>query len=1065
MLAIFCASFNLQAQNDAYYNTINTGSSAFVSDLKARIRSPYTRILYGDFASTNIANYASYLISGTTRGVICVYSGWEYQYTGTFGWTVMSREHTWCQSWMPVGGSGTDQYQDQHHLFPLNQNSANGVRSNHPLGIVTNVTSQFYDGKYGTNASGKNVYEPRRVHKGDAARALLYMCVRYDDIGGYTWNFNWLNNFLPTVNETTQDLNTLLQWHKDDPPDKWEVERNNYIESIQKNRNPFIDHPEYVNYINFNDLTKLSPVYSTEPTNYLTNLTSSVTSNSITLNWTDAVSGTQVPSGYLIEAYSKNNYYIPIDGSVYTDDTNLDSVAVVNVLYSGADTYTFSGLTNNKTYYFRVYSYNGDGTLRNYKTTGTVPSVIATTGASAPATEPSNHVTNLGTSNVTTNAITVSWTDATGSTLPSGYLLLANNTNSFATPSDGTIYPDDALLSDGSAVLNLAYGTTQYSFSSLNSTTTYYFRVYSYNTSNGAVNYKTDGTVPSVSATTLTPVLATEPTNHVTNLSTTNITSSNITLTWTGAVVNSQLPSGYLILGSTTNSFTTPGDGTVYTDDPLLAEGSAVMNISYGTNQYTFTSLNPSSAYYFRVYTYNGDGTSRNYKTDGTIPSVSATTLPPVVSQTGLVLLDNFNRTNSTTLGNTPTGSTSLLWSETETVSSGLQILSNQLQTGSSTAGREVALVNLSGLNSYPTIISNSVVTMQWAFNFRTSRNDPSGFDAGNYGMAFILGMSSSDYLTGNGYAVVLGQSGSTNLLRLVHFASGLDANPNLTDIISGGSYNAEYFSVKVTYIPSTNTWSLYAETSTSAFPQSNPGLTSTQIGNSVVNSTYTGTTLNYLGVLWNHNTSSSENAVFDDIYVSDPGGVLPVQLNSFNSGVVKNQVSLYWTTSSEINNTGFDVERAGCGLDGTGNWEKIGFVKGKGTTGTAANYSFNDGRLNSGKYKYRLKQIDYNGNYEYFYLNNEVEIAVPKKFSMSQNYPNPFNPVTKIEYEIPVNSFVKLTVYDVIGRKVETLVNKDLKAGIYDAVWNATNYSSGIYFARIETGSFTKNIKLLLVK
>ena len=1064
---LFCASFNLQAQNDAYYTAINTGNATFVADLESRIRSPYTRISYDLFDETNVANFSSYLISGSTRGVVCIYSGYEFQYSGTFAWTVMSREHTWCQSWMPTGTASTDQYQDQHHLFPSQQINANGVRSNHPLGIVSNVTSSFYDGKYGSNSSGQSVYEPRNKHKGDAARALLYMCIRYDGIGGFSWNFNWLNSFLPTLPnpEAPQSLSTLLQWNKEDPPDKWEVDRNNYVESIQQNRNPFIDHPEYVNYINFNDLTKLSPSYSAEPANYLSNFTSSVSSNAITLNWTDAAVGSQAPSGYLIEAFSKNNYFIPIDGSVYTDDTALDSVAAVNVLYSAADTYTFSGLSNNKTYYFRVYSYNGDGTLRNYKTTGTVPTLNATTGNSAPATEPSNYVTNLSTGNITTTDISLNWTGATGTTLPSGYLVLANTSNSFTAPVDGMIYSDDATLSDGTAVMNIAYGTNQYTFSSLNSATTYYFKVYSYNGTGASINYKTDGTVPSANGTTLTPVLSPEPTNYVTNLNTTNITSAAITLTWSGAVVNSQLPSGYLILGSTTNSFNVPTDGVVYTDDPLLAEGSATINAAYGTATYTFSSLNSSTQYYFQVYSYNGDGTSRNYKTDGTVPSVNATTLTAPAPQTGLVLLDNFNRTNNTTLGNTPTGSTSLLWGETKTVTSGLQILSNQLRAGSTTAGREVALVNLSGLSSYPTTLSNSVVTVQWAFNFRSSRNDPSGFDGGNYGLAFILGMSSSDYSTGNGYAVVLGQSGSTNLLRLVHFTGGLDLNANLTDIISGGNYNAEYISVKVSYVPSTNTWSLFAESNASAFPQSIPGLTSTQISTSVVNSTYTGTALNYLGVLWNHNTSASENAVFDDIYISDPGGVLPVHLNSFNSEVVKNTITLNWSTASEINNAGFEVERImNYELELT-NWEKIGFVKGKGTTNAATNYSFNDNKLNSGKYKYRLKQIDYNGNYEYHYLNNEVEIAAPKKFSMSQNYPNPFNPSTKIEFEIPVSSFVKLTIYDVMGKEVETLINKDLKPGTYDATWNASNYSTGIYFARIESGSYTHNIKLLLLK
>ena len=104
------------------------------------------------------------------------------------------------------------------------------------------------------------------------------MPIRYNGINGYDWTFNWLNNTrLPSLGEADQDLATLIQWHKQDPPDKWEVDRNNYIQSIQQNRNPFVDHPEYVNYINFNDLTKYNPVYAIEPTNYVTNFSAAST--------------------------------------------------------------------------------------------------------------------------------------------------------------------------------------------------------------------------------------------------------------------------------------------------------------------------------------------------------------------------------------------------------------------------------------------------------------------------------------------------------------------------------------------------------------------------------------------------------------------------------------------------------------------------------------------------------------------------------------------------------------------------------------------------------------------
>jgi len=275
----------LFAQAGSYYSSISTSSPTFVEDLKARVRSPYTKISYDQFDETNITNYAAQPDGMGGYSVTCVYTGYVYSYTGTFAWGTMSREHTFCHSWMPTYPSTSgEEYSDQHHLFPTHQNNANGRRSNHPLGIVTNVTYQFLDGKLGTNAAGEVVYEPRDAQKGDAARALFYMCLKYDDIGGYNLDFNWLNGtILPQLSEGQQDLNLLLAWHESDPPDAWETGRNDYIQSIQQNRNPFIDHPEYVNYINFNDMSYISQTSSNTSVSFNSS-TANVFDNSSTYN-------------------------------------------------------------------------------------------------------------------------------------------------------------------------------------------------------------------------------------------------------------------------------------------------------------------------------------------------------------------------------------------------------------------------------------------------------------------------------------------------------------------------------------------------------------------------------------------------------------------------------------------------------------------------------------------------------------------------------------------------------------------------------------------------------------
>ena len=190
----------------------------------------------------------------------------------------------------------------------------------------------------------------------------------------------------------------------------------------------------------------------------------------------------------------------------------------------------------------------------------------------------------------------------------------------------------------------------------------------------------------------------------------------------------------------------------------------------------------------------------------------------------------------------------------------------------------------------------------------------------------------------------------------------------------------------------------------------------------------------------------------------------LPVELASFSSLVNGRDVKMKWVTVSELNNTGFDIERKST----NDNWIKIGFASGNGTVNTLSEYNFQDKNLQTGKYNYRLKQIDYNGNYEYHNLTSLVEIGTPSKFNLSQNYPNPFNPVTQINFEIPIDAMVNITVFDMVGREVKTLVNETRTAGFYTVQFDASGISSGLYFYTITTDGnekFTMTKKLMVVK
>jgi hypothetical protein len=204
-------------------------------------------------------------------------------------------------------------------------------------------------------------------------------------------------------------------------------------------------------------------------------------------------------------------------------------------------------------------------------------------------------------------------------------------------------------------------------------------------------------------------------------------------------------------------------------------------------------------------------------------------------------------------------------------------------------------------------------------------------------------------------------------------------------------------------------------------------------------------------------------------VYIN-PDNVLPVELISFISSVSNRNVYLNWSTSSEHNNSGFDIERSEANSN-LNEWIKAGSVRGYGNTNSVQNYLFEDKNLSSGKYRYRLKQIDYNGNFEYFNLSTEIAIGVPEKFYLSQNYPNPFNPSTNLEFGISEFGFVSLKVYDVHGKEVATLVNENKPAGIYEVKWNRGGFASGVYFYRIEinyneeSNIFSETKKMFLVK
>ena len=203
----------------------------------------------------------------------------------------------------------------------------------------------------------------------------------------------------------------------------------------------------------------------------------------------------------------------------------------------------------------------------------------------------------------------------------------------------------------------------------------------------------------------------------------------------------------------------------------------------------------------------------------------------------------------------------------------------------------------------------------------------------------------------------------------------------------------------------------------------------------------------------------------------------LPVELATFSASISNLNVELVWETATEVNNYGFEILRSAQNDNHSGlavgtekdtdeeAWEKVAFVQGYGNSNSPKYYSFTDKSIQaSGKYYYRLKQIDIDGTFEYSDI-IEAEIGIPKNYELKQNYPNPFNPSTTINYSIPNDAHVTLAIYDALGKEVALLDNGFRTAGNYSHTFDASNLSSGMYFYTINAGNFSSTKKMLLMK
>ncbi len=197
-------------------------------------------------------------------------------------------------------------------------------------------------------------------------------------------------------------------------------------------------------------------------------------------------------------------------------------------------------------------------------------------------------------------------------------------------------------------------------------------------------------------------------------------------------------------------------------------------------------------------------------------------------------------------------------------------------------------------------------------------------------------------------------------------------------------------------------------------------------------------------------------------IYGTTTATVIPVELTSFSASVSGKAVVLNWVTATELNNSGFEIQKKFKNNE----FETIGFVKGKGTTTQKTEYQYLDQSVDKGLNIYRLKQIDLNGSYSYSKKIEVNIVPVPLTFNVEQNYPNPFNPNTTIKFTLAQNGPMSLSVYNVIGEQVKSLINNETKeAGTYQINFDASKLPSGTYIYTLRQGQQVASKKMILIK
>ena len=353
------------------------------------------------------------------------------------------------------------------------------------------------------------------------------------------------------------------------------------------------------------------------------------------------------------------------------------------------------------------------------------------------------------------------------------------------------------------------------------------------------------------------------------------------------------------------------------------------------------------------------------------------------------------------------------------------------------------------------------------AFDSHITNCYSTGTVSGSGGAGFVgglMGMSGDNAEVTNCYSRA-GVSGSIHVGGLIGYLEKNISSSNITNCYSSGVVASPGGGFVGTVDGASTITNCFWDTQTSGRAQAGDGTDVSGVTGALTTVMKTQSTfVGWSGSMWV--IDGGFNSGYPALLWQNPGGTpMPVELTSFTSAVSKSGVTLKWSTATEVNNYGFNVERRA--VNSAISWTKIGFVAGHGTSNSTISYSYADAGLASGRYAYRLKQIDNGGAFKYSQsIEVEAVSLAPAKIGLSQNYPNPFNPSTLITFSVANTEQAKLVVFNILGQPVVTLFDGVANGQqTYQLKLDASNLSTGVYFYKLETPSRTDVRRMQLVK